>query len=167
MKRIFLIITIIGGLVIPAKAQKENVGAEFNKTLKAYFELKNGLATDNVNKAGIGARSLLASLKAFPVKSLTASQQQEWEKQRAEIKKYAEPMVMEKELNLQRKSFERVASAMIRLASAIKLNNKDIYVQYCPMVKRSWLNEVEEIQNPFYGGKMYDCGEVTETLAKK
>ncbi|RZJ80949.1 MAG: DUF3347 domain-containing protein [Flavobacterium sp.] len=35
------------------------------------------------------------------------------------------------------------------------------------MAKKSWLNEVEAVQNPFYGSMMYDCGEVTETIAKK
>lgn len=55
---------------------------------------------------------------------------------------------------------------MVKLAKAFNMNNEVIYVQYCSMAKKSWLNEVEAVQNPFYGSMMYDCGEVTETIAK-
>ena len=166
MKKIVLIIVLFSAGVCCVKAQNVTK-IEFNKTLKAYFDLKNALATDNVNLAGMGAKSLLTSLKTFPVKALTATQQAEWNKQTGELQKYADPIVMEKEIKSQRKSFEGVAYAMIKLVKAVGLNNNELYVQYCPMVKKSWLNETEDIQNPFYGSKMYDCGEITETLTKK
>lgn len=164
MKKIFLMIAVLGATILTANAQAKQ---EFGKTLQSYFDTKNALATDNVAKAGAGAKSLLANLVAFPVKSLSATQQAEWKKQSEELKKYATPIVAEKDLKAQRKSFENVSSAMIKLVKAVSLNSADVYVQYCPMVKRSWLNEAEAVQNPFYGSKMYDCGEVTETIAKK
>jgi hypothetical protein len=167
MKQFFLIITIISGLLQPIKAQKSNDKTEFENALKTYFKLKNGLAADDVNKASTGSKELLASLKTFPIKTLTLPQQEELKKQLIEIQKYAALIVTERDLNMQRKSFERVALAMIKLVKVVNLNSNDVYVQYCPMVKRSWLNEVKEVQNPFYGNKMYDCGEVTETIAKK
>ncbi|MEE1946492.1 DUF3347 domain-containing protein [Pedobacter sp. KR3-3] len=166
MKRIFLMIAVCSVTIFAAKAQSATQTA-FGKTLQAYFETKNALATDNVAKAGAGAKNLLAGLAAFPVKTLPATQQAEWKKQSDELKKYATPIVAEKDLKAQRKSFENVSSAMIKLVKAVNLNSNEVYVQYCPMVKRSWLNEVEAVQNPFYGSKMYDCGEVTETIAKK
>lgn len=166
MKRILLMIAVCSATIFGTKAQTTTQTA-FGKTLQAYFETKNALATDHVAKAGVGAKNLLASLTAFPVKSLSATQQAEWKKQSEELKKYAAPIVAEKDLKAQRKNFENVSSAMIKLVKAVNLNSSDVYVQYCPMVKRSWLNEVEAVQNPFYGSKMYDCGEVTETIAKK
>lgn len=166
MKRVFLMIAVCSVTIFAAQAQTATQTA-FGKTLQAYFEAKNALATDNVAKAGAGAKNLLANLAAFPVKTLPAAQQAEWKKQRDELKKYAAAMVAEKDLKAQRKSFENVSSAMIKLVKAVNLNSNEVYVQYCPMVKRSWLNEVEAVQNPFYGSKMYDCGEVTETIAKK
>lgn len=167
MKKLFLILTIISGIMGTTKAQDAKTKASFEQTLKTYFDLKNALATDNVNLAATKASSLLGALKAFPVKNLTSAQQAEWKKQSSEIQRYTAPIVAEKDLKLQRKSFENVAAFMIRLVKGVQLNSADVYVQYCPMVKRSWLNEVQEVQNPFYGSKMYDCGEVTDTLAKK
>jgi len=167
MKKILLIIILLGSTILVANAQNAVTKREFNKTLQAYFDTKNALATDNVNLAGTAAKSLLAGLQTFPVKTLTTAQQAQWKVQAEALQKAASPIVLEKELKAQRKSFEGVSYAMIKLAKALQLNNNEVYIQYCPMAKRSWLNEVEDIQNPFYGSKMYDCGEVTETIAKK
>ena len=96
MKRFFLIMTILGGIVVATKAQDSKAITEFNKTLKAYFELKNALAADNVNLAGTSAKNLLTGLKTFPVKTLTVGQQAEWKKQAIELQQSAAPIVMEK-----------------------------------------------------------------------
>ncbi|TKC12610.1 DUF3347 domain-containing protein [Pedobacter polaris] len=168
MKKTLLILAVIFTAVTTiTKAQSEAVKKEFNKTLMAYFDTKNALAKDNVNLAAIGAKDLATALTGFPVKSLSAAQQITWKTQATEIKKAADAIVLQKDLKEQRKSFWPLSSAILKLARELKLNNKDVYVQYCPMVKKSWLNEVENVQNPFYGSMMYDCGEVTETITKK
>lgn len=164
MKKILIVTAILFTTVLSANAQTK---AEFNKTLNAYFNTKNALAKDNVALAGASAKTLLSSVEKLSSKQLTTEQRADFDKQKGEIKKYVEPIVTEKDLKAQRKNFEYVSSAIIKLTKSLQLNNATVYIQYCPMVKRSWLNEVEDVQNPFYGSKMYDCGEVTETLAKK
>jgi hypothetical protein len=166
MKKIFLIIAVLSATISLSHAQDAKAKTEFNKTLTAYFNTKNALAKDNAALASTGAKSLLTSLSTFPVKTLTAAQQTVWKTQAEEIKKSATAMVPQTDLKGQRKSFGPLSSAMLKLARDLKLNNNEVYVQYCPMAKKSWLNEVEDVQNPFYGSMMYDCGEVTETIAK-
>lgn len=166
MKKIIIII-LLSVTVVSLKAQNTTAKKDFNSALSAYFDIKNALATDNVKLSDASAKNLLAGLKTFPVQLLKPTQRTAWEKQQAMLKKHVQEMTTEKDLEVQRKHFESVSSAMIALVRAIGLNNNEIYVQYCPMVKRSWLNEVEDIQNPFYGSKMYDCGEVTDTIMKK
>ncbi len=163
-KYVFMILGLIA-FTCQTNAQSVVATREFNNALKAYFEAKNALAKDEL--AQDGATKLGVVIREFPVKTLSAEQQQEWPKIAAELTKYSKQIIDEKDLKAQRKSFENVSSAMIKLARTLGLNQQDIYVQHCPMVKRSWLNEVKEIQNPFYGSKMYDCGEVTEILSKK
>lgn len=168
MKKTSLLIAVIfTAFTTITKGQGEVAKKEFNKTLTAYFEAKNALAKDNVSLAAASAKGLATSLTTFPVQSLTASQQTIWKAQAEVIKKAADAIVLQKDLKEQRKSFWPLSSAMLKLAKEFKLNSKDVYVQYCPMAKKSWLNEVEAVQNPFYGSMMYDCGEVTETIAKK
>ncbi|RZL33556.1 MAG: DUF3347 domain-containing protein, partial [Pedobacter sp.] len=153
--------------VLTANAQSVVAKREFNNTLKAYFEAKNALAKDNATLASESVKTLIKNINEFPVKTLSATQQTLWTKEAEVIKKSALAISTEKAIKEQRKSFWPLSSAMLKLAKEFKLNSKDVYVQYCPMAKKSWLNEVEAVQNPFYGSMMYDCGEVTETIAKK
>ena len=167
MKKVLVIITLLIVTVVSVNAQSVVAKREFNNTLKAYFETKNALAKDNASLANETVKAIIKNIDEFPVKTLSAAQQTLWTKEAEAIKKSALAISTEKAIKEQRKSFWPLSSAMLKLAKEFKLNNKDVYVQYCPMAKKSWLNEVEAVQNPFYGSMMYDCGEVTETIAKK
>ena len=168
MKKTLVIVALLSFTISSViKAQSVVAKREFNNTLKAYFEAKNALAKDNAALATTSVASLIKNIEEFPVKTLSAGQQELWKKESEVIKKSALAISKEKELKEQRKSFWALSSATLKLARALQLNDKDVYVQYCPHAKKSWLSEVEAIQNPFYGSMMYSCGEVTETIAKK
>ena len=167
MKRIVIIIALFVATAFATNAQSVVAKREFNNTLKAYFETKNALAKDNGAKASETVKALIGNLDNFPVKTLSEVQQELWKTEAEKIKKAALEISTEKVIKTQRQSFWPLSSAMVKLAKSFNMNNEAIYVQYCPMAKKSWLNEVEAVQNPFYGSMMYDCGEVTETIAKK
>lgn len=168
MKRILVLIAVFSIAIFSvAKAQTATTKTEFDKTLNAYFNIKNALAKDNATLASQNTKALLTNIESFPTKKLSASQQVLWKTETAKIKTAALAISNEKVIKAQRQSFWSLSTAMINLAKTFNLNSEVVYVQYCPMAKKSWLNEVEDVQNPFYGSMMYDCGEVTETIAKK
>jgi hypothetical protein len=167
MKKNLIVIALLIVSTFAANAQSVVAKREFNNTLKAYFEAKNALAKDNAEQAGESVKALIKNIDEFPVKTLSATQQTLWKTESETIKKAALAISTEKAIKVQRNSFWPLSSAMLKLAKEFKLNHSDVYVQYCPMAKKSWLNEVEAVQNPFYGSMMYDCGEVTETIVKK
>lgn len=167
MKKVFVIITLLFATGLAGSAQSVVATREFNNTLKGYFDVKNALAKDNAVLASESVKGLIKNIDEFPVKTFSAQQQVLWKAEAAVIKKAAMEISTEKVLKEQRRSFWPLSTAMLKLAKDFKLNKNEVYIQYCPMAKKSWLNEVEAIQNPFYGSMMYDCGEVTETIAKK
>ncbi len=167
MNKIITLIALFVATTFTANAQGVSVKKEFNNTLNSYFETKNALAKDNAVQASESVKSLIKNIDNFPAKSLSADQQALWKKESEIVKKAALEISAEKAIKVQRNSFWPLSSAMVRLAKALNWNNEVVYVQYCPMAKKSWLNEVEAVQNPFYGSMMYDCGEVTETISKK
>ena len=167
IKKILFVLLCSTAFCVRTNAQATSQKVAFNNTLKSYFDVKNALATDNVAKSNSAAKELLTSLKSFPSAKLPTAQLSVWKAELTQLNKFVAPMTVGKEVKAQRKNFEYVSLAMIKLAKALPLSSNEIYVQYCPMVKRSWLNEVEDIQNPFYGSMMYDCGEVTDTIVKK
>jgi len=67
-----------------------------------------------------------------------------------------------------RTSFEKVSDNMFALLKKADLKNANVYRQYCPMAFNDkgafWLAEESEIRNPYFGKKMLECGEVTDSL---
>ena len=64
----------------------------------------------------------------------------------------------------QRKAFESLSAEMTALVKGGQLSMGMIYVEYCPMVKASWLSNEKEIKNPYYGDQMMKCGNVKEMI---
>lgn len=64
--------------------------------------------------------------------------------------------------------FEGISAAMYTIVKKSELKNAGIYQQFCPMAFNNkgayWLSNTEEIRNPYFGSKMLECGEITETL---
>jgi len=68
----------------------------------------------------------------------------------------------------QRIEFDHLSSAMYGLLKAVDIKNAGAYHTYCPMAFNDrgafWLSEKSEVENPYFGKKMLECGEVTDSL---
>lgn len=167
MKKIIVLIAVIAiSMTKTTFAQSKN-DAAFNQLLAAYYDLKNALAADKQDVAKEKANALSNKVDAIHHKDLPAAQHMLWMEQSKIIKAKASELAAGKDIKAQRKSFESLSSAMIKTVRNIKFNNATVYVQHCPMAKASWLNEKENIENPYYGSMMFDCGDVSETIKSK
>jgi len=136
----------------------------FNQVLNSYYNLKNALATDKADLAIEKAKVLTSKIDAIPHHDLAGAQHTLWMEQAKIIKGKAAELISEKDIKVQRKSFEGISYAMIKTVRNIKFNSAPVYVQHCPMAKASWLNEKENIENPYYGSMMFDCGDIAEKI---
>ncbi|WP_442589601.1 DUF3347 domain-containing protein [Pedobacter sp. AW31-3R] len=168
MNRLILLITLFTGVFVQQGNAQQTVSAKFNQALDKYYVLKNALAKDQPAAAQQAALVLSAAVKEVPHKGFSSDQQHQlWMKESAAMQTQLASIAKSGDLKVQRKSFEGVSNSFVKLAEELKLNTKTVFIQYCPMVKASWLNEVKAVQNPYYGSMMYDCGEVKSTIAKK
>jgi Cu(I)/Ag(I) efflux system membrane fusion protein len=143
-------------------------------TLSSYYKLKDALVTTSDTKtkeAAIGLHLISDSLyksaandvpkdtKANPL----AASLDTIITQSKNISEINDP-TCEK----QRVAFELVSSAMYGLLKKAELKNAGVYHQYCPMAFNDkgayWLSDVSDIKNPYFGKKMLECGEVTDSL---
>ncbi len=57
---------------------------------------------------------------------------------------------------------------MYGMLKNVDLKNAGIYREYCPMAFNErgayWLSDDADIKNPYFGKKMLECGEVTDSL---
>jgi len=68
----------------------------------------------------------------------------------------------------QRIVFEVISSNMYALLKKADVRNARIFHQYCPMAFNDkgayWLSGESDILNPYFGKKMLECGEVTDSF---
>ena len=169
MKKIMMSLAlIICAYVQPVLAQQTDLSLKFNKALTAYYTLKNALATDKTAEAGKLALVLGQAVNAVPHTGFSSDQQHKlWMQEAGTVKEHTAQLSAAKDLKTQRKNFEAISKSFITLTEELKMNTSTAYLQYCPMGKFSWLNEVKAIQNPYYGSEMYDCGSIKGTITKK
>ncbi|MFC1887619.1 DUF3347 domain-containing protein [Candidatus Cloacimonadota bacterium] len=63
-----------------------------------------------------------------------------------------------KDIAAQREAFRELSKPMAMWASMAK--PAGVYVAYCSMSPGSWLQQDEDIRNPYYGSQMLKCGEI-------
>ena len=61
------------------------------------------------------------------------------------------------DINSARAAFGPLSDALITYGEEVGFG--DLEVAYCPMVRKSWVQENGAILNPFYGSMMLNCGE--------
>lgn len=90
-------------------------------------------------------------------------------KERAKLKETARGITDTDNLEEQRKLFADFTSQIEPLFKE-SISSGTIYKQFCPMAFDNqgayWFSEVKEIQNPYYGDKMLNCGRTEETISK-
>lgn len=133
-------------------AQKET------PALTAYYGVKDALVATNASKAKSQATALVAALNKVDAAKLPVADK----KALATAKTTATAISKTSDVTAQRKQFEGLSTSMIALVKATKPAKS--YVQYCPMVKASWLSDKKEVRNPYYGDQMLSCGSVKEVL---
>jgi hypothetical protein len=132
------------------------------KLLQAYYELKNALVADN---ASLGSEKAAAFGKAVAaVASADVNDTKVWQGFAGKLSADAKVIEQAKQLDKQREAFGRLSAQMAAMVKELKINHEEVYVQYCPMAKQSWLSESSSVKNPFYGKSMLTCGKVTDTL---
>lgn len=149
---------------------KGTVDAEFRRqagaALSGYMQVKDALVDSNAETASTAAGDLAEKLAAIDETKLTADQKLTWAKFAPRLKRDADHIAKNKDLEHQREHFGDLSSTMYSALFTLKINETVVYQHYCPMKKLTWLSESKDVKNPYYGKKMLDCGSVRATLKK-
>lgn len=137
-----------------------------NDLLVAYYGIKDALVATNGQLASTKAKEFLIKLNDIDIKKLTAAQKEFYKPLKDKIAFDGEHINETQDVEHQRDHFGELSTNLLTWVKSIGGNQEDAYVQYCPMVKKSWLSNDKAIKNPYYGNKMLVCGKVTETLGK-
>ncbi len=132
--------------------------------IDGYLQIKNGLVTDNRDKAIKGATAMMLVFDDFEVGMYAPDDQEKLITLIAQGKAQAASIV-ENSLEVQRKHFKELNLSVTDMV-AITGTRYTLYEQHCPMYDNgsSWLSASSAIKNPYYGSKMLNCGTVEREI---
>lgn len=130
--------------------------------IDAYLKIKNALVNDDKSGAASGATDLLKAFSDFDMTKLSKEQHTEYMEILEDAQEQAEHIV-KSPIDHQREHFATLSTDINDIISLVG-TSKTLYVDYCPMVKESWLSEAKDIKNPYYGSKMLTCGSVKKQI---
>ncbi len=143
--------------------------SQISIVLDTYIILKDALVNDLPEKAKSSATILLDNLNTIEMSQLNGDSHDYWMKQSKIMTSQSAKIAGTNEIEEQRNGFESLSQALINTISAFGIENKKVFVEFCPMASNNkgavWLSFDETIRNPYFGEKMMSCGVVQDTLS--
>ena len=136
-----------------------------------YYELKDAMVATNAAKADEAAAKMQTSVDSF--KANLSNDTTNFATIKTDLDSITvgnKNILSVKDETCEKKRiyFETVSNAMYNMLKTVELKNAGVYRQYCPMAFNDkgayWLSNEAEIKNPYFGKKMLECGEVTDSL---
>jgi Cu(I)/Ag(I) efflux system membrane fusion protein len=164
--------TDITAISQPVASRLNDTGTQkLVSVVSGYYALKNALVATNESGAGAASGTLEEAARNLQGYLLNK------EGAPGPMKPFLDTILLQaktisgihdKTCEQQRVAFGVISSAIYGLLKNAELRNMKIYHTFCPMAFNekgaTWLSEMSEIKNPYFGDKMLECGEITDTL---
>lgn len=125
--------------------------------LHSYYMIKDALVAGDSNAASVSATTFIKNLNGISYKFISEGNVNA-------LLKDAGTIADAKNIDKQRTPFSNFSNNLADVTKALKLSDRPVYIQYCPMKKASWLSNEKAIKNPYFGSSMLTCGKVSETI---
>lgn len=137
--------------------------------IMTYLQLKNALSQDNDKDAADAGKNLAQAISTLDKASLSEGQSKTFAAIADDAKEHAEHIGANAgNIKHQREHFETLSQDIYELVKAGGSGGQKLYFDHCPMYNEgkggNWISETKEIQNPYLGKSMPDCGTVKEEL---
>lgn len=149
-------------------APSQSTATPIQGIITGYLHLKNALAADNGKDAAIAGTEILNAMGKTDSTIFTVGQKKIYASVAGDVKENAEHINANADnIAHQREHFELLSTKVYDLVKAFG-GGRQLYYEHCPMAfdgkGASWVSELEEIKNPYFGSEMLECGEVKERL---
>jgi len=161
------------GLSMGPKVPTPEISAEFRDQLgevvSGYLAIQEALAGDSEKDAPTSAKFALAALKAVDMTLLEGEAHMAWMKLSADLEASLSKIAEGAEIEPIRKEFalfsELMATGLKRFGPT---TDHSLFQIRCPMAFDNrgavWLQQDEEVNNPYFGSAMLRCGEIIDVI---
>ena len=135
---------------------------------RTYLALQSDLARDDLDAARVSLNELSLALTEVDAAELSADVETEWRRARASMHGAIVAATNAPDISATRIAFDDLSGTVIELVRHLGHGLPDrLVVARCPMAfdeGADWLQVGEQIENPYFGEKMFRCGEIREVL---
>lgn len=146
----------------------ETASTAVKAIIDSYIELKAALFKDELKRATASAIKLQQKLKNTEMGLFKGEAHLQYMKISGGMTEPLKQIQEAKKLEDARTAFQLLSAQVIALGKSFGPFEAPLYIEHCPMADggagADWLNETENIQNPYFGSAMPGCGEVIQTI---
>lgn len=158
---------------LPQPVVQEDLSPEFgeqlDKLFHAYLGVHKGLSTDSLKKAQEAARELGNALADIDESLLNPTARSQWQKVAKVVGESASAITETSDIQKAREKLVPLSEALLVATKSFGGGMKhSVYSVTCPMAFNDrgamWLQMHDQVENPYFGAAMFQCGEVKETI---
>lgn len=158
---------------VPEAPKRFDVGEEHRKILagiySSYIEARLALAGDDPAGAKAAAAALSAKADGIDDSQMSTSAVEAWRRDLGEIRRASGGIADTDDIQRQREKFLELSTALERAARLFgPFPRHAVRKFFCPMAfdnkGAAWLQDSEELLNPYFGAAMLTCGEELEVI---
>lgn len=135
----------------------------------SYLELKNAFVKSDEKATASLAFTMLQQLKQWDVANFQNKSLSILKEEQKKTTSALTEISRGQDIAQQREQFIVVSKSLITLLKAFNTYPQTLYVQHCPMANNNkgadWLSKKSEIENPYYGTAMLQCGSLVDILS--
>jgi hypothetical protein len=116
----------------------------------SYLKIESALANESAVGIGFNASAIASAVRDDPRRVLPLK-----------VAKQAEILAGSRNLSSAREAFKPLSKSLIQYLTDHNITAPYVEV-YCPMVKASWIQKDKNINNPYMGDSMRNCGTIKQ-----
>jgi len=145
---------------------------QIRPVVERYLSLHRVLAGDDLDLAVTAAKSAIEALSGVDMSPLIDKPRDLWMERSTKMSNALDAIQNAAKIDAARKAFETLSNELIAVAAQFGIpKTQQLYRIHCPMAFNNkgadWLQEDNEIRNPYFGASMLKCGEVTKEINVK
>lgn len=136
-----------------------------------YLVLKNAFVKSDEGEVEAAAQKTLDALGKVDMTLLKGDAHLQWMKLQKPIEDNLKGIIQMKGIEMKRSHFGILSDKLSKAIDLFGVHSNEtstLYIEFCPMAFNnkgaSWISEIKEIKNPYFGDAMLTCGEVTKVI---
>ena len=153
----------------PAEVLPAALRQQFDTVFTGYFAVGGALAGDDAAGAAEGLKDLSAAVAKVDMSLLRGAAREAWTRHEAALTDILAKAADAADLQKLRELLAPLSDEMASLARRFPPDRKHAYfLLHCPMAFEGrgavWLQDSQQVRNPYFGSGMLECGEVQEMI---